>query len=96
MTLNLSDRNAEMRLLIALQNSAGLKAMGCRFHRGLVGGIGVTVSEHVLGTWRFDDKRFHFSPATGARSSRTVATPDQAIAQTIALASSQFIDKRSG
>jgi len=93
MAVHLSDRNAEMRLLFAFHNAIGLKAMGYQFHRGLVGGIAVLSSEQVLGTWRCDGGRFDFSRNEGGCTTMRASSIDQAISQTIALATSQFTDR---
>lgn len=90
MTVHLSNRNADMRLMLALQKSIGLKAMGCRFHRGLVGGISVTLSEEVLGIWCFEDSQYNFSTYVGGGVAASASSADQAIERTISIASSRF------
>ena len=49
MSVYQSSRNAELELLKTLQAAQGLKVVGCRFYRGLVGGIGVSVPDRAIG-----------------------------------------------
>ncbi len=90
MAVHLSDRNAEMRLLLILKDVVGLKVMGCRFHRGLVGGVGVTLSHKVLGVWRFEGAEFHFWRSACGKTSLSAQSPEQVIAHTVQFASSHF------
>lgn len=91
MSLYQTSRNAELELLKTLKSANGLKAMGCQFYRGLVGGIGVTVSNRALGIWRYDGTRFEFSPHAGEGAVNTTSSVGDALESTIAIATSSFL-----
>ncbi|MEM6498472.1 MAG: hypothetical protein AAGB04_06625 [Pseudomonadota bacterium] len=86
-----TSRNAEQELLKTLKAANGLKVMGCQFYRGLVGGIGVTVSNRALGIWRYDGVCFKFSPHAGEGAVTITASVDDALESTIAIATSSFL-----
>jgi hypothetical protein len=53
-------RNEEARLKHALQASAALSCLGCKFHRGLTGGIILTLGGRSIGIWKFEKSKFFF------------------------------------
>ena len=54
-------RNSELAAMLALQESIELAFLGCRFDRGLVGSIAVTLGNYALGAWWFEYDRFQFA-----------------------------------
>lgn len=85
-----SPRNAELKLLIGLRSSTTLKYLGCRFDRGLVGGVTVTVRNHPLGAWWYDRERYCFSPIAYRPGQISVETVDQARDETQRLATANM------
>jgi hypothetical protein len=83
-------RNSELDLHIALRNSTGLKYLGCRFDRGLVGSITVNVSGHALGAWWDDAGNYCFSTVAYRPTTTKVQSVKEAIATTQLRASSQI------
>ena len=81
-----SPRNAEMALLKVLQAGQGLKVMGCRFHRGLIGGVGVSVPNRALGLWRYKAGGFEFIPHSGEGVEARVQTVNDAVDCTVSIA----------
>lgn len=81
-----SNRNEEMRLLQALSASEGLKVLGCRFARGLTGGITVTIDGFSLGAWYVDGLRFRFSRVAHLRPERTALSVKDVLGQTTDMA----------
>ena len=93
MSVYQSSRNAELELLKTLQAAQGLKVVGCRFYRGLVGGIGVSVPDRAIGLWRHDGTSFEFVPYAGEGIGTRASTVDDAIARTISIATASFTGK---
>lgn len=91
-----ANRNEEMRLLQALNASEGLKVLGCRFARGLTGGVCMLVSGHALGAWYATNNGFRFSRIAHLRPERTATDIKDVVAQTAAMAvSRRAVDEQS-
>lgn len=74
----LGPRNEELRLLVALRQSISLKAMGCRFDRGMSGTVSLTVAHGSLGAWWYENGRFHYSAVAYTDPQYSVDTPQEA------------------
>ena len=54
-------RNAELAALLALKDTISLKAMGCRFGRGLTGAVFVKVAGAAIGAWWYQSGQYNFA-----------------------------------
>jgi hypothetical protein len=75
-------RNSELDLLLKLRNSTTLKYLGCRFDRGLVGSVTVSVSGHALGAWWYDSGDYCFAGIAYRPTTSRVQSIEEAIAMT--------------
>lgn len=86
-------RNEEARLLWALQGSAGLQCLGCKFHRGLTGGIILTLKGRTIGIWKSESSKFFFSEAYLSEPVQAASCVEEALSITshIAIANRQYL-----
>ena len=89
-----STRNTETRLCRLLQNSAGLKTLGCRFARGLTGGICVTIDGEASGAWWYDKGAYHFSFMAHRLPEYSVATANDVLGKTSEIATVRLALKK--
>lgn|GEM_PF-3591825 len=84
-------RNAELQALIFLKDAISLRALGCRFERGLGGGVVVTCGGRGLGAWWYQNEQYNFAPMAHGKVQKTARTIDDIIRQTAALTTSHFL-----
>ncbi len=86
-------RNEEARLLWALKASAGLQCLGCKFHRGLTGGVVVTLKGRSIGIWKSKRSKFFFSETYLSEPVQAATRVDEALSITsrIAITHRQYL-----
>lgn len=87
-------RAAELQALKALQDAISLKAIGCRFDRGLTRGIAVTMDRRGhgrgWGAWWYEDGIYKFAANPGRTAQYTAQTPKDVVSKTLRLAVAHF------
>lgn len=85
-----SSRNAELRLLLSLRGAVSLNYLGCRFDRGLVGGVIVSMADMPLGAWWYEQALYCYSTTAYQRPRIAVETIGEACEQTHQLATQRI------
>lgn len=81
---------AEFRALLALKNDVALKAVGCRFDRGLSGGVCMTLADRGFGCWWYEDSKFKFANVAHQRPYAIATSLEDVISQTRRIAINHF------
>ena len=72
-------RNRETAAMLALRSSIDLAFLGCRFERGLVGSVAVTLGKRALGAWWYQGDRFWFATTAFNHPEYDAFTVDQVV-----------------
>ncbi len=83
-------RNAELQALLALKKAISLKAMGCRFDRGLTGAVCVNVTGSAIGAWWYANGHYNFARVAYRKPELSLRGIDEVVTMTRRLASSHF------
>ena len=83
-------RNAELAALLALKDTISLKAMGCRFGRGLTGAVFVKVAGAAIGAWWYQSGQYNFARVAYQNPELSIGSIDEIVTMTRRLASSHF------
>ena len=89
--MQMQPRNAELKALISLQNAISLKAMGCRFDRGLSGGICVTLAGAGVGCWWYENEAYSFARYAGQNPLIVASNVEELVAETANFAHAHFV-----
>ena len=92
--MQVQPRNAELQALLSLQKAIKLKAMGCRFDRGPVGGVSVTLAGRGIGAWWYENGRYNFASIAYRTAEHSACTIDEVVAITATLANRHFTQTR--
>ena len=89
--MQMQPRNAELKALVSLKNSMILKTMGCRFDRGLSGGICVSMAGAGVGCWWYENELYNFARIAHQKPQFVATNVEQIIEETATFAHAHFV-----